>query len=77
MWKIEDLEWRKYLAYSISCGYIQYNEPKGYGVLEFYSGLFGVVCIEILLETRNRILQLLSLPSNRQMWMLDLRNDAH
>jgi hypothetical protein len=22
MWKIEDLEWREYLAYSIICGYI-------------------------------------------------------
>ncbi len=46
MWKIENLEWREYLAYNIICGYIQYNEPKGYGI---YNGLFGVGCIDILL----------------------------
>ncbi len=76
MWKIEDLEWREYLAYSIICGYIWYNEPKGYGALEFAMDCFGVVCIDILLQTRNWILQL-PLPSNRQMRMLDLCNDAH
>ncbi len=42
MWKIEDLEWRDCLAYSIICGYIQYNEPKGYGVLEFTVGCLGL-----------------------------------
>jgi hypothetical protein len=42
MWKIEDLEWRDYLTYSIICGYIQYNEPKGYGMLEFTVGCLGL-----------------------------------
>jgi hypothetical protein len=45
-------------------------------VLEF-SGLFGVVCIEILLQIGNWILQLLPLPSNCYMWTLELRNDAN
>jgi hypothetical protein len=52
MWKIEDLEWRKYLTYSIICGYIRYNEPKGWNA-RVYSGLFGVVCIKILLQIIN------------------------
>ncbi len=73
MWKIEDLEWKKYLAYSIIYGYIQYNEPRGYGV---YNGLFGVVCIEILLQIGNQILQLLPSPSNCQMWTPNLCNDT-
>jgi hypothetical protein len=38
MRKIEELEWREYLAYSIIYGYIRYNEPKGYGVLGFIVG---------------------------------------
>ncbi len=38
MWKIEDLEWREYLAYNIIYGYIQYNEPKGYRMLKFTMG---------------------------------------
>jgi len=52
MWKIKNLDWMEYLIYNIIYGYIWYNESKGYGVLEF-SGLFGVVCIEILLQTGN------------------------
>jgi hypothetical protein len=45
MWKIEDLEWREYLAYIIICGYIQYNEPKGYGALEFTMGCLGLYAL--------------------------------
>jgi len=41
MWKIENLEWREYLAYNIIYGYIWYNEPKGYGALEFIVGFLG------------------------------------
>jgi hypothetical protein len=48
MWKIEDLEWREYLAYSIICGYIRYNEAKGWNS-RVNNGLFGVICIKILL----------------------------
>ncbi len=76
MWKIKNLDWIEYLTYNIIYGYIWYNESKGYGVLEF-SGLFGVVCIEILLQTGNWILQLLPLPSNCYMWTLELHNDAN
>jgi hypothetical protein len=45
MWKIEDLEWREYLAYSIICGYIWDIEPKGYRALNFivdYLGLYAL-----------------------------------
>ncbi len=35
MWKIDNLEWREYLTYNIICYYIQYHEPRGYGMLEF------------------------------------------
>jgi hypothetical protein len=35
MWKLDNLEWRGYLAYNIICCYIQYHEPHEYGVLEF------------------------------------------
>jgi len=38
MWKIENLEWKEYLTCSIICGYIQYNELKGYKMLEFIVG---------------------------------------
>jgi hypothetical protein len=38
MWAIEDLEWRKFLAYNIVCCYIQYHKPRRYGVLEFEVG---------------------------------------
>jgi hypothetical protein len=48
MWKIEDLEWREYLAYSIICGYIRYNEAKGWNS-RLNNGLFRVICIKILL----------------------------
>ncbi len=53
MQKIEDLEWREYLAYNIIYGYIRYNEPKSYGTLEFIVGFWvRVVCIDILLQIR-------------------------
>jgi hypothetical protein len=42
MWKIEDLESREYLAYTIIHGYIWYNELKGYGALEFIVGCLGL-----------------------------------
>jgi hypothetical protein len=45
MWKIEDLEWRDCLAYSIISSYIQYNEPKGYGVLKFTVGCLGLYAL--------------------------------
>jgi hypothetical protein len=45
MWKIEDLDWREYLVYSIIYGYIQYNEPKGYKVLEFTMGYLGLYAL--------------------------------
>jgi len=45
MWKIKDLEWRKYLAYSIIHGYIRYNEPKGYGVPKFTVGYLGLYAL--------------------------------
>ncbi len=38
MWTVEDLEWRKFLAYNIICCYIQYHQPRGYGALEFEEG---------------------------------------
>jgi hypothetical protein len=46
MWKIKDLEWRKYLTYIIIYGYIRYNEPKGYGVLEFTMGYLGLYALK-------------------------------
>jgi hypothetical protein len=45
MWKIKDLEWREYLAYSIICGYIWYNEPKGYEAMEFTMGYLGLYAL--------------------------------
>ncbi len=45
MWKIEDLEWREYLTYSIIYGYIWYNEPKGYGALKFIVGCLGLYAL--------------------------------
>jgi hypothetical protein len=46
MWKIENLEWRKYLAYNIICGYIRYNEPKGYKALEFIMGCLRLYALK-------------------------------
>jgi hypothetical protein len=51
MWKIEDLEWRGYLVYNTICGYIQYNGPKAYGMLDFtvsYLGLYALKYYYIL-----------------------------
>jgi hypothetical protein len=45
MWKIEDLEWRDYLVYSIIYGYIWYNELKGYEMLEFIVGYLGLYAL--------------------------------
>jgi len=42
MWKIEDLEWREYLAYNIICCYMQYHELLGYEVIEFEIRCLGV-----------------------------------
>jgi hypothetical protein len=45
MWHIENLESKEYLAYNIICGYIWYNEPKGYVVLEFTIGYLGLYAL--------------------------------
>jgi hypothetical protein len=42
MWVVEDLDWRKLLAYNIVCCYIQYHRPRGYEVLEFEVGCLGL-----------------------------------
>jgi hypothetical protein len=42
MWVVKDLEWREFLAYNIVCCYIQYHQPKGYGVLQFKVGRMGL-----------------------------------
>ncbi len=41
MWAINDMEWKKYLAYNIVCCYIQYHQLTGYGALEFEVGCLG------------------------------------
>jgi hypothetical protein len=46
MWKIEDLESKEYLAHNIIYGYIWYNEPKGYGALEFTVGCLGLYALK-------------------------------
>jgi hypothetical protein len=42
MWVVEDLEWKKILAYSIVCCYIQYHQSRAYKILEFEVGYLGL-----------------------------------
>ncbi len=44
MWVVEDLEWRKFLAYKIVCYYIQYHQPRS-GVLKFVVGSLGLYAL--------------------------------
>ncbi len=45
MWVIEDLECREFQAYNIMCYYIQYHQPRGYGVLKFEVGYLGLYAL--------------------------------
>ncbi len=44
MWKIQDKEFREYLAYNIFCDYIVFNDGHGYGVLEYMSSYMVHMC---------------------------------
>jgi hypothetical protein len=45
MWKIQDREFCEYLAYNIMCGYIIFNDRRGYGVLEHLMGCLGAYAL--------------------------------
>lgn len=45
MCKIQGREFREYLMYNIICGYIIFNNGRGYGMLEHMIGCLGVYAL--------------------------------
>jgi hypothetical protein len=70
MWKIQNREFWEYLTYNIFCGYIFFNDGRGYGILEHLTSCLGVYALQYCYKLKVTYITHIIL----SMWRLSITN---
>ncbi len=60
LWKFDNLKYQEYVAYTITCGYINVNDSHGYRRLKYLTSCYRVYAMHLFLQIGGNLSKILS-----------------